>query len=95
VLYLAPVDGSVCNAGALHLLVGCFGGVLVMLPCGDDLVLWCCGDDYFILDAGWMVSSTQPRHRLLPLFVCTTVSNNPSPLHSAYDHGLAACACAW
>jgi hypothetical protein len=63
VLYLAPVDGSVCNAGALHLLVGCFGGVLVMLPCGDDLVVWCCGDDYFILDAGWTVPQTQPRSR--------------------------------
>jgi hypothetical protein len=38
---------------------------VVMLVVVDVLVVWCCGDNYFILDAGWMVSPTQPLHRLL------------------------------
>jgi hypothetical protein len=32
---------------------------VVMLVVVDVLVVWCCGDNYFILDAGWTVSPTR------------------------------------
>jgi hypothetical protein len=56
---------------------------------------WCCCSHCILdLDAGGTVPRTQPRRRPLPLLVCTTVSHS-SPLHSAYDHVLASCACVW
>jgi hypothetical protein len=44
---------------------------------------WCCAvlccDHYFVLDAGWTVPWTQPRHQLLCLFLCC---NHCERIHS-------------
>jgi hypothetical protein len=52
------------------------------------LVLWCCDDDYFILDldAGGTVSRAQPRRQLLlQLSIELTVSYTPPLSLSVYS----------